>query len=73
MRAKHFRDLTPRGRIWASVLIVISLGLVVAAERDIQRRPAAELRGSKVLWRLVCLNALGAVNYFCWGRRAGQQ
>lgn len=38
-------------------------------ERDIQRRPADQVRGSKTLWRLVCLNALGAAGYLRWGRR----
>jgi hypothetical protein len=57
-------------RIWAPVVIALSLGLVAAAQRDLQRRPADEVRGSKLLWRLVCLNALGAASYFRWGRRA---
>jgi hypothetical protein len=38
-------------------------------ECDIQRRPADQVRGSKTLWRLVCLNALGATGYLRWGRR----
>ncbi len=51
------------------MLIVVSLGVVAAAERDIQHRPADQVRGSKLLWRLVCLNALGSASYFRWGRR----
>jgi hypothetical protein len=70
-RATSLKELSPAGRLWASVLIAVSLGLVVAAERDIQRRPAAEVRGSKRMWRLVCLNALGAASYFRWGRTTG--
>jgi hypothetical protein len=31
----------------------------------------AEVRGSKTLWRLLCLNAIGAVGYLCCGRRTG--
>ncbi len=65
---QSFKDLSPGHRVLASVLIAISLGLVAAAERDLQRRPAAQVRGSKPLWRLVCLNALGAVAYLRWGR-----
>ena len=67
--SKRFSELSPSQRSWASVAIAVSLVLVAAAERDIQRRPASEVRGSKVLWRLVCLNALGALGYFRWGRR----
>jgi hypothetical protein len=66
---KSFREMSPAGRISASVLIAASVALVVAAERDIGGRSAAELRGSKPLWRLLCLNALGALGYFRWGRR----
>jgi len=49
-------------------LIAMSLGLVAAAERDLHRRPDDEVHGSKPLWRVVCLNALGALIYFRWGR-----
>ncbi len=66
---KPFNERSPARRLWAVALIVLSLGLVTAAERDIQRRPANEMRGSKLLWRLLCLNALGAVGYLRWGRR----
>jgi hypothetical protein len=65
-------ELSPARRFLALVLIVISLGLVAAAERDIHRRPDAQVRGSKLLWRLICLNALGAVGYFRWGRRGAE-
>jgi hypothetical protein len=66
---KQFKEYSPAKQFWIAVLIAVSLGLVGAAERDIQRRPADQVRGSKLLWRLVCLNALGSVSYFRWGRR----
>ena len=69
MKRKRFKDLSPAGRLWASALIAISLGLVITAERDIQRRAAAQVRGRKSIWHLLCLNALGAASYFWWGRR----
>jgi hypothetical protein len=50
-------------------LTAVSVALVLAAERDIGRRSETELRGSKRMWRLLCLNALGAITYFRWGRR----
>jgi hypothetical protein len=68
---KSFKEMSPAGRMWASMLILASVALVVAAERDIGRRTAAELRGGKPIWRLLCLNALGALSYFRWGRRRG--
>jgi hypothetical protein len=69
---KQFREYSPAKQFWIAGLFVASLGLVAAAQRDIQRRPADQIRGSKLRWRLVCLNALGAARYFRSGvdRRA---
>ena len=69
MKRNRFRDLSPAGKVSAGITVLISLGLVAAAERDIQSRSPSELRGSKRLWQLVCLNAIGAVAYFRLGRR----
>ena len=52
----------------ATSLIAASLATVAFAERDINRRAASEIRGSKLLWRAVSLNALGALAYLKWGR-----
>jgi hypothetical protein len=66
---KQFGEYSSAEQARIAVLLAVSLGLVAASERDIQRRPAGQVRGSKVLWRLACLNALGAAGYFRWGRR----
>ena len=64
--------LTPRPRdrqsMIAPAFIVLSIVAVVAAERDLHRRPGAQIRGSKSIWRLANLNALGALAYLLWGR-----
>jgi hypothetical protein len=65
---KHFKEYSRAQQLWIAVLFAVSLGVVGAAERDIQLRPADQVRGRKLLWRLVCLNALGAASYFRWGR-----
>jgi hypothetical protein len=62
---------TPAQRRQAGIAIAISAALVAAAEIDLHRRPASEIRGDKRVWRLVCLNGLGAVSYLVWGRRRG--
>jgi hypothetical protein len=67
---EQFKQRPPVQRFSTVVLIAVSLGLVATAEYDIQRRPADQVRGSKLLWRFVCLNALGAVGYMRLGRRA---
>ena len=56
-------------RLLAAVLTAASLALVTIAQRDLHRRPEAQVRGDKRLWRLVCLNAFGAVGYLLWGRQ----
>jgi len=67
---KRFKDRSPAEQRGIAALTVVSVALIVGAQRDIQRRPADQVRGPKALWRVVCLNALGAVGYFRWGRRA---
>jgi hypothetical protein len=50
--------------------IVGSIAIVGAAETDIAGRQPFELAGGrKGFWRIVSLNALGALAYFRWGRR----
>lgn len=63
------RARSPQQRSLAVVVIAVSLGLVAVAERDLHRRPDTQVRGDKRLWRVVCLNALGAAGYLLWGRR----
>ena len=65
----NFKKLPPIRRYTMLSLFGISLGLVAVAERDVHKRPNAAVRGPKLLWQVVCLNALGAVSYFKWGRR----
>jgi hypothetical protein len=65
----QLRELPPARRFLAIVALVVSLALVAAAEHDLLGRSDDEVRGSRLLWRLVCLNALGALGYFRWGRR----
>jgi hypothetical protein len=67
-RGEGFKDMSPVRRVVAVLLFLVSLAVVVAAERDIQRRDDSQLRGNKLIWRLLSLNALGALSYFRWGR-----
>jgi hypothetical protein len=69
-RGEGINELSPPRRVLAFVLFLVSLGIVAAAQRDIRRRTDAEVRGNRLLWRLVSLNAVGALGYFRWGRTA---
>jgi len=54
--------------VWA--LLAFELVLIVAVERDIQRRPAERIRGPKLLWRAVATqNVIGPAAYLGLGRR----
>ena len=68
----EFKQLSPARQAAVVAITAWNLWLSAAAEWDIQRRPAAQVRGSKALWRLACLtNTVGPLSYFRWGRRAG--
>jgi hypothetical protein len=65
---KSLSERSPRERAAIAAIFVVSLGIVLSAERDIQRRSPGSIRGSKLFWRCVSMNALGALAYFRWGR-----
>lgn len=65
----RLKDLPPRQKRFSTLTLIVSLILIAAAERDLQHRPPAQLRGNKLVWRLLCLNGLGALVYFKWGRQ----
>lgn len=49
---------------------VVQLTLLAAAQIDIAKRPAEDIRGSKWLWRVVTLvNFVGPLAYFLIGRK----
>jgi len=65
---KPFRERSPREQAGITGLIALSLMVVALAQTDLRRRPASQIRGSKTIWRLLSLNALGALIYFSFGR-----
>ncbi len=69
MAKKKLSERSVPGKAAALTVIAASLGVVASAERDLQRRTDAQVRGSRTLWRLVSLNALGAGAYLRFGRR----
>jgi hypothetical protein len=69
MPKQRFKDRPPAQRLLALTMIAVSLAIVTLAERDLQHRPAEQVRGNKRLWRLLSLNALGSLAYLLYGRR----
>jgi hypothetical protein len=65
-----FSQLPLPQRAGLVVLAAVQLGLLVAAEVDIQRRPAEQVAGRKLWWRAICLiNFIGPLTYLRWGRK----
>jgi hypothetical protein len=70
---KRWSELSERTRRLIIIGAALEGVLKIAALIDIVRRPASEIRGSKVKWALTVLfvNSVGAVpiSYFAYGRR----
>jgi hypothetical protein len=69
---KPFKERSPREQAQIVGYLVLSLVVVSLAQNDLRRRPASQIRGSKTIWRIVSLNALGALIYLVWGRSSKQ-
>jgi hypothetical protein len=70
---KRWQDLSPKVRGFILIGGAVEAVLKVAALVDLARRPAEEVRGSKLRWAaaIIVINAAGAVPaaYFVRGRR----
>jgi hypothetical protein len=67
-RKKKWNELSPMARVGTITAGIVQLSLLVAAQTDITRRPAAQIRGSKAMWRLATLvNFIGPATYFTFG------
>jgi len=63
--------LAPGTRVAVVVLGIVQVGLGLAAQLDLSRRPAAQIRGPRWRWRLISLlNVTGPLAYFRFGRRS---
>ena len=67
-RKKTWKELPPMAKVGTMTAAVVQFSLLIAAQRDISRRPAEEIRGSKAFWRLATLiNFVGPGSYFTLG------
>ncbi|MFE5838400.1 hypothetical protein [Arthrobacter sp. NPDC056493] len=69
-KKKSWKELPPAARIGTIVIGAAQLAFLAAAQRDLSRRPAEQIRGSKMFWRLATLvNFIGPGCYFAFGRK----
>lgn len=73
---KAWNELSPMAKVGTITAAVVQLSLLIAAQKDISRRPAEQIRGGKALWRMATLvNFVGPGSYFTFGikrNRAGR-
>jgi hypothetical protein len=70
---KSWSELDDKQKAGALVVVAISAVLVALAQRDLSSRQAWQVRGPKLLWRIVCTNLLGALAYLVIGRRSATE
>lgn len=67
---KSWKEMSPAARAGFVAVGIIQVALMLAAQRDISRRPAAQINGPKAAWRAAALiNFIGPMGYFILGRK----
>ena len=68
---RHWKDLTRGQKIAVGVVGAAQVTLTAAAYRDLLRRPADQVNGTKLAWGLALLvNWVGPIAYFLDGRKS---
>ena len=70
--ARRWNDLSSRSRQLIIAVAVAEAGLKAAVLVDLKRRPASQVRGSRLVWAAAMLvNSAGLIplSYFAFGRR----
>jgi hypothetical protein len=67
---KTWKEMSPAARAGVVAAGIVQMALMLAAQRDISRRPAAQINGPKAAWRAAALiNFIGPMGYFILGRK----
>ncbi len=70
MAKQRWNDLSTRQQSGIGAAGILELVLLVAALRDLRRRPAEEINGSKRMWFAISfVNIIGPLAYFGFGRK----
>lgn len=69
-RKKTWKEMSPSARVGFILVGIAQVSLLIAAQRDISRRPAELINGPKAAWRAASfINFVGPVGYFVLGRK----
>jgi hypothetical protein len=66
--ALDFRGMPTKAKLSVAA-VVASVAVVSYAEGNLNAHSSDQIRGPKPLWRLLCMNALGAIAFLRWGRK----
>ncbi|MDQ0665580.1 hypothetical protein QFZ35_004078 [Arthrobacter ulcerisalmonis] len=67
---KTWKEMSPSGKAGIILTAIVQVSLLVAAQRDISRRPAELINGPKAAWRMASfVNFIGPMGYFVFGRK----
>ena len=69
-RKPRWSELSSRQKATILVVVAVQAALAAAAQRDLSGRGAGQVRGPKILWRVLTMNTIGALAYFAAGRRS---
>ncbi len=73
MRSRRWSELSAAQRVSLVVATAVQLSLAAWAWRDLARRPAELVNGSKRVWgAVIAVNFIGPVLYLARGRSTGQ-
>jgi hypothetical protein len=69
-KKKTWKEMSPGAKMGTIVTGLVQVSLLVAAQRDISRRPAELINGPKAAWRAASfVNFIGPMGYFIFGRK----
>ncbi|MFF1253585.1 PLDc N-terminal domain-containing protein [Pseudarthrobacter sp. NPDC058329] len=69
-KKKTWTEMSPAAKAGTIAAGIVNLSLLVAAQRDLSKRPASMINGPKAAWRAASfINFIGPVGYFTFGRK----
>jgi hypothetical protein len=67
---KTWKEMSPAARASFVAIGIAQVSLMIAAQRDISKRPAEQINGPKAAWRMAAMiNFIGPMGYFVLGRK----